>query len=468
MASAPSNSSSNWKGILRALGHRNFRLFFIGQGVSLIGTWMQQVAMGWLVWELTRKAFKVGMVTFAAQVPSLLLLPLIGVLVDRWNRHRLVIVSQTLAMVQAGVLAALVLLDVITYWQLIGLSVFLGCVNALDLPARQAFLSDMVTNREDLANAIALNSTLFNGARLVGPSLAGLLIALAGEAVCFLLNALSYVAVLVALLSMRIPRREPHAHRPSGPNGGPDGDSGGRVPAPEPHARPRHILHDLKEGFVYAFGFPPIRALILLIAMVSFLGFPYTVLMPSFADEVLHGGPLLMGLLTTAAGVGALVGALYLASRPTVLGLAPRIATACSLFGVSLIAFSHSTNVVLSLALLVPTGLGLMVTTAGCNTILQTIVEDDKRGRVMSIFMMAFVGVAPFGSLLAGAMADWIGPPLTVLIGGAACLVSALIFGRQLPYLRQLVRPIYIQKGILASSVSAIEPASEILIAQKE
>ncbi len=434
--------------ILRSLRHRNFRLFFVGQGISLIGTWMQQLAMSWLVFKLTYDALKMGAVTFAAQIPSFLLIPFIGVFLDRWHRHRVVIATQFLAMVQAFILAGLVMGGVIVYWQLIALSVVMGCINAFDMPARQSFLPEMLTNKDDLANAIALNSSLFNAARLVGPAVAGFLIALVGEAWCFLLNALSFIAVLAALLAMRIPRRQ----RP---------------------AQHRNVMHGIREGFVYAFGFPPIRALILLVAMLSLVGIPYTVLMPLFAAEVLHGGAGTLGLLMTASGVGALTGAIYMASRHTVLGLGVRITGAAFLFGLSLIGFALSTNLWLSLVLLAFAGLGIMVTMSGCNTILQTIVEEHMRGRVMSLYTMAFMGVAPFGSLLAGWLADKIdkvlgassGAPYTVLAGGIATLAGTALFAHRLGTLRRFIRPIYIAKGILPPPAPADEPVPGLVVA---
>jgi MFS family permease len=437
------NSSAS-QGLLRSLRHRNFRLFFGGQGISLIGTWMQQVAMSWLVYTMTGDALKMGLVAFASQIPSVLLVPFIGVFLDRWNRHRVVIMTQILAMIQASVLAALVIADIIEFWHVILLSLFMGCVNAFDMPARQSFLPEMLTDKEDLSNAIALNSSLFNGARLVGPSLAGMLIAYVGMEFCFLANAASFIAVIVALLAMTIPRR------------------------PRVHVR-SPMLHGLKEGFSYAFGFPPIRALILLIAMISFAGVPYTVLLPLFtSDKYLGGGAVTLGFLMTAAGVGALIGAIYMASRLTVLGLGVRITVAACLFSVVQMIFSQSTSLLLSLGLLVLSGLGMMVTMAGCNTILQTIVEDDKRGRVMSLYTAAFMGMSPLGSVLAGALANWIGPQWTLLICGGTCLLAALLFARKLPGIRSLVRPIYIEKGILAPPSPPGETVPELLVPVEE
>jgi MFS family permease len=413
------------KNSFRALRHRNFRLFLGGQIISLAGTWMQQVALSWLIYRLTRSPFLLGLVGFAGLMPSLLLAPFAGVWADHGNRRRILIATQTLAMVQALLLAALVLSGRVSVAQVLVLSVFLGLVNGVDIPTRQAFLVEMVTGRADLANAIALNSSVFNAARLVGPAVAGLMIGLVGEGMVFLLNGLSYVAVIAALFTMRL---------------GPQARSGRPT---EPMGR------QLAEGFRYAFGFPPIRALILLVAVVSLMGVPFTVLMPVFATEVLHGGARTLGFLMAASGVGALAGALYLASRTTVSGLGHVILTAVALFGTSLVGFGLSRHEWLSMAALLGAGLGMMVQMASSNTVLQTIVDDDKRGRVMSFYAMAFMGMVPFGSLLAGLLAGRIGAPRTVILGGLACLLAAAAFARALPALRAQVRPIYVRLGIV-------------------
>jgi MFS family permease len=410
--------------IFRAMAHRNYRLFFSGQSISLVGTWMQQIAMSWLVFDLTHSAFLLGIVNFASRIPTFLLASFAGVLVDRWNRHRILVVTQILSMIQALVLAFLVLSGRIAVWQIICLSLILGLINALDIPSRQSFVIDMVETKEDLGNAIALNSSMVNGARLVGPSIAGLLIATVGEGVCFLLNGLSFIPVIASLLAMKI----------------------------RPDLSPRKntkVLQGLKEGVRYAFGFPPIRSVLLLLALVSFMGMPYTVLMPIFAEEILHGGPQTLGFLMGATGVGALAGAMFLASRKNVLGLGRIIVFAASVFGLGLIAFSLSRMFWLSMVLMPITGFGMMVQMTSSNTILQTIVEEDKRGRVMSFYTMAFMGMVPFGSLFAGSVAHRVGAPATVAIGGIACIVGSIAFARELPSLRKMVRPIYIEKGIL-------------------
>jgi MFS family permease len=443
MTIEPSNQTAagGLKRIGRALQHRNFRLFFAGQGISLIGTWMQQLAMSWLVYVLTRDAFLLGLVNFAGQIPAFVLVPFAGVLIDHWNRHRLLVITQTLMMVQALVLTVLTWLDIIDITQLVVLSVFMGCLNAFDMPGRQAFLPDMLTNKEDLGNAIALNSSLFNGARLIGPSLAGFTIYVAGAEVCFLLNALSFLAVIVALLRMEVPPAQRPIHR-------------------------RSVVHGLHEGFRYAFGFGPIRAIVLLVAAISLVGMPYVVLIPVVADTILGGGPeqgaYLLGWLMTASGVGALAGAIYMASRQTVLGLGKKIVLACSLFAGGLMVFSQSRVLWLSLLSLIVSGFGMMVMMASCNTILQTIVDDDKRGRVMSIFTMAFMGLAPFGSLIAGSVASVLGVPRTLLLSGAGCLAAGLVFGIRLGALRRLVRPIYMQRGILPQAASGLQPVQDL------
>lgn len=417
--------------MLGALRHRNFRLFFFGQSVSLIGTWMQQIAMVWLVYRLTNSPFLLGLVGFCSQIPSFFVAPLAGVFTDRWNLHRTIIATQALAMLQAAVLALLTMTGVVTVGQVILLSLFIGVVDAFDIPARQAFLIQMVEGSEGLAGAIGLNSSMFNAARLVGPAIAGFLIAAVGEATCFLLNALSFLAVLAALLAMRLPPRA--------------------VPQ-----SPLHVLHNLNEGIRYAFGFPPIRAILVLLAVVNLAAMPLAVLLPVFAAEVLRGGPHTLGLLTSALGLGSLVGALVLASRKTVLGLGRQIAWASGAFGLSLIVFSFSAVLWLSMLLLVMTGFALMMETAASNTVLQTIVEDGKRGRVMSFYTMAFLGVAPLGSLLAGALAGRLGVPHVAQLAGAMCALASLVFTLRLPALRAFVRPIYQRIGVLPDVTSGI------------
>jgi len=396
------------KTTFRSLQYRNYRLFFAGQSVSLIGTWIQRIAMPWLVYDLTKSVFLLGFVGFVGQFPTFLLSPFAGVLTDRWNRYRILIATQILAMVQAIILTWLVFNKSVEVWHIILLSSFLGCINAFDIPARQSFVIKMVDKKEDLGNAIALNSSMVNGARLLGPSLAGVLIATTGEGICFLINALSYVFVIWSLLLMKI---EPY----------------------EKKSITQSVIKEFKEGFSYAFGSIPIKYTILLLALVSLMGMPYTVLMPVFAKEILHGGSHTFGFLMGASGLGALTGALYLASRKNSSGLDKIIPLAALAFGAGLIMFSFSRSFVLSLILLVMVGLGMMLQMASSNTMLQTIVDDNQRGRVMSFYTMAFMGTAPFGSLLAGSAAKIIGIPATILLGGIACILGALFFIRKLP-----------------------------------
>jgi MFS family permease len=424
--------------MLRALGHRNYRLFFSGQSVSLVGTWMTRIATSWLVYRLTGSALLLGVVGFAGQIPSFILAPFAGVLVDRWNRHRLLVVTQVLSLLQSLALALLALTGVIQIRHIIWLSVLQGLINAFDMPARQAFVVEMVERREDLPNAIALNSSMVNATRLLGPSLGGVVIAAVGEGWCFLIDAVSYVAVVASLLAMRVTPR-----------------------MTEP-VKEANMLRQLREGFTYAARFAPIRKVLMLLALVSLVGMPYTVLMPVFADEVLRGGPNTLGLLMAASGVGALAGAMFLAARKSVLGLGTLIPLTAAAFGAGLMAFSFSRVLWLSLALMVVTGLGFMVQMAASNTVLQTIVEEDKRGRVMSFYTMAFMGTAPFGSLLAGSVAERIGAPHTLLFGGLGCIAGALWFAFSLPALRRDVRPIYVRIGVLPEMAASIHTTSEL------
>ncbi len=417
------------RSLLRALRSRNYRLFVAGQGISLIGTWMQQVAMSWLIYRLTGSAMLLGVVGFTSQIPSFLLAPVAGVLADRWEKRRLLLATQTLALIQAALLAVIVLTGVVQIWQIILLSLFLGIVNAFDIPIRQSFIVQMVDSREDLSNAIALNSSMVHGARLIGPTIAGILVAGVGEGICFAINSASYLAVIVALAAMRV------------------------KPLP-PRLQHHDVLREFREGVRYAFDFKPIRSILLLLALISLMGMPYSVLIPVFASEVLHGNSHTYGFLMTAAGCGAFAGAFYLASRRSVLGLGMVIVRAAILFGIGISAFAVSTSFALSMLSLIVAGFGAMTLVASSNTIIQTIVDEDKRGRVMSFFTMAFIGMTPFGSLLAGALAGSIGAKETVLSGGICCLAGGLIFFRQLPLLRKIIRPIYIDKDIIRKKES--------------
>ena len=426
--------------MLRALAHKNYRLFFSGQTISLIGTWMTRIATSWLVYRLTGSALLLGVVGFAGQIPSFVLAPFAGVLVDRWNRHRLLVITQALALLQSLAMAVLTLTGVIKTPHIILLSVFQGLINAFDMPARQAFVVEMVEKREDLANAIALNSSMVNAARLIGPSVGGVVIAAIGEGWCFMIDALSYIAVIASLLAMTLTSRMIQPIREA------------------------NMFQQLREGWNYAARFAPIRDILLLIGLVSLVGMPYTVLMPVFADDVLHGGPNTLGLLMAASGVGALTGAMLLAARKSVLGLGKYIPLTAGAFGAGLIMFSFSRVIWLSLLLMVVTGLGFMVQMAVSNTILQTIVDEDKRGRVMSFYTMAFMGTAPFGSLLAGSVADRIGAPHTLLFGGIGCLLGAVWFATTLSNLRKDVRPIYVKIGILPEVAKGLQQSTELSV----
>jgi len=409
---------------LPALKSKNYRLFFAGQGISLIGTWMTQLATIWLVYNLTKSPLMLGVVGFSSQIPSFFLSPFGGVFVDHFSRHRTLIGTQILAMMQSLALAVLALTGVIQVWHIIALSLVQGFINAIDAPARQAFVPELVERREDLANAIAINSTMFNGARLIGPAIGGLLLASVGAAYCFLIDGFSYIAVIIALLAMQI--------KPS------------KIIAT--NANP---LQRIKEGFVYAFGFPPIRSILLLSALVSLMGLQYTVLVPIFAQEILKGGAETLGFLMAASGVGALAGGIYLATRKTVIGLGQIIALAPAILGIGLIAFSLSRFLPLSLFAMLLIGLGTLMQVAASNTFLQTIVEDDKRGRLMSFFTMSFLGILPFGSLLGGTLTEHIGASNTLIIDGVACILGYILFTKQLPTLRRMIRPIYQNIGIL-------------------
>lgn len=410
-----------WTG--RALRYRNYRLFYMGQGISLIGTWMQRMALQWFVYSWTHNPWLLGALDFSGQVPALLMAPWAGLAADRFSRHRLVVWTQVAAMVQAGLLATLVLTGTVQVWHLFALSILLGIINGFDIPIRQSFVVEMVDDKADLSNAIALNSTVFNAARLVGPSVAGFILALTSAGFCFLVNSLSYIAVIWALLIMRLTRRDHTRTVTAG-------------------------LRSLGEGFSYAWHMKTIRYVLLNLVIIGIAGSPYMTLMPVFAKDILHGGPQTLGLLTAAIGVGALVGATFLAARKRQGGLATLIALYMMLYSLGLVAFSHSRLLPLSAGIVVLVGWGMMMVMAGTNTLIQTLVDDDKRGRVMAVYTMAFMGSGPLGSLWAGKAASHIGAPLTVWIGGIVCLLAALAFVYRLREIGHEVQPIYAQKGI--------------------
>lgn len=428
---------SGWKFAIRALNSRNYRLFFGGQGLSLVGTWMTRVATSWLVYRLTGSSVLLGTVSFCGQIPILFLSPFAGVWLDRLDRHRVLVVTQVLSMFQSFALAALAFSGHINIPWLIGLSLFQGIVNSFDNPARQAFVVEMVENREDLPNGIALNSSLVNGARLVGPSIAGLIIAATNESVCFLIDGISYMAVIGSLLAMHVVRKDRAPHTKS-------------------------VIAELVEGWNYIRDSKAISSILLMLALVSLVGMPYTVLMPMFAGGMLHGGPHTLGFMMGAVGVGALSAAVSLAARRSVLGLGTVIVASTSAFGAGLIAFSFSRHLWLSLPLLVITGFGMICQLAAGNTITQTIVANEKRGRVMSFFNIAFQGITPVGSLIAGFTAAVIGAPYTLAVGGLLCLIGSALFRARLPLIREEVRPIYQELGILPIVAAEVQAATTL------
>lgn len=413
--------------LFSSLRSRNFRYFFVGQGISLIGTWMQLTAIMWLVWRLTHNPFLLGFVGFSSRIPSLVISPFAGVLIDRVNRFRLVLATQIFSMVQASLLALLMLSGHIQVWHIILLSFAMGLINSVDVPARQALLVKLIDKKEDLSNAIALNSSLFNGSRLFAPAIAGFLISLLGEGFCFLINAVSYIAVIGGLLLMRVPEEA-------------------SIPKAEP------IMKNLIEGFRYVFGFAPVRSLILLLALMSLVGASHAELIPIFAEKILHGDARTQGFLLSASACGAFCATMFLAMRNSVAGLSYIIAWAPVLFGGGMILMGLSKNLMLTLAVMPFIGVGLVLQMACTNTVLQTIVEDDKRGRVMSFYAVSFMGMVPIGSLLAGTLAHLIGAPMTTCLSGLSCILGAAFFIRRLRTFRELLRPIYVDKGILVDT----------------
>src|SRR5690242_19210235 len=413
--------------LLRALRHRNYRLFFGGQSVSLMGTWITRIATSWLVYRLTGSALLLGVVGFCGQIPTLVLAPFAGVLVDRHDRHRMLVWTQVLSALQSLALAILAFTHRINVAWILALQVAQGIINAFDTPARQSFVVQMVDDPADLPNAIALNSTMVNGSRIIGPSIGGIIIAAVGEGWCFLIDAISYGAVIWSLLAMRIRRAETRARTGS-------------------------VLEELHDGFRYVTGFVPVRTSLLLLALVSAMGMPYSVLMPVVAARTLHGGPHTLGFLMTASGVGAVGGALYMASRRSVLGLGRAMVVSTLTFGAGLIVFGFVRALWLALLVLPIVGVGFMTEMASTNTILQTIVEERFRGRVMAFYAMAFLGSAPLGSLIAGAVAARVGASATIVAGGVACLLGGVWFAFRLPLLREHVRPVYVELGLLAAT----------------
>ncbi len=418
----------------RSLRHRNFQLFLSGQMISLIGTWMQTVAQSWLVYRMTGSSLLLGTVAFASQFPIFVFAPVGGLVADRWNRQKVVIGTQTASMILAFILAAMTLTHHLTVWEIVVLAALLGVVNAIDIPARQAFLIEMVS-RENLMNAIALNSSMFNGARIVGPAIAGILVATIGEGWCFFANAVSYIAVIIGLFMMRIEK-------------------------PAERENEQSALDNLVEGFRFARGTAPIWALLLLIGLASLVGMPFAVLMPIFADHVLHGGAQALGWLMGATGVGALFGALTLATRRGVRGLARWVAVSAGAFGASLIIFGYSRWYWVSLVILVPTGYAMMLQLACTNTLIQAMAPDRLRGRLMALYTMMMAGMAPFGALFAGALANKWGAQFTVALGGAGCLAGAFLFWRYWPRMRDAARALILASGMADAESFERAPAS--------
>ncbi|MBN1415687.1 MAG: MFS transporter [Bacteroidales bacterium] len=412
--------------IFSSLRSRNYRLYFIGQGVSLIGTWMGSIALSWLVYRLTGSVFLLGLVGFTSQIPTLILSPFTGVLTDRYNRHKIMLLAQVCFMVQALTMALLVLFNLVQVWHIIVLSILFGIITAFDAPARHALVIDLIDKPEDLGNAIALNSAIFNAARLVGPAIAGITIAIVGEGICFLLNTASFIAIIYALLKVKI------SYKPS-------------------TAKATNLKESFTEGFHYTFYSLPIRTLLLLLAIMSLTGFPFLVLMPAYAKEILQGGSDTLGFLMSSIGAGALCGALYMAGRKSVLGLGRIISVYVAFMGLALMAASFSRDMVLSLVLFFIGGLSMILSVAAINTMLQTIADDDKRGRVMSFYAMALMGTIPIGNLLTGSIASGIGIANTLLIGGGITMLSGVGFQLSRKSLRRYIHPIYVNKGILPS-----------------
>ena len=410
--------------MFRSLNYRNYRLFFSGQGISLIGTWMQRIAMPWLVYNQTGSVFLLGVVSFSGQIPTFVLTPLAGVITDRWSKYNVILLANLLSLIQALILAILCLTGTVQLWQIIVLATGLGIVNAFEVPARQSFVVDMVEKKENLGNAIALNSIIFNGARIIGPSIAGIILASSSEGICFMINSISYVFVIISLLMMTNIKKKVSK-------------------------KGTHVFNELTDGLHYTFGYAPIKHLIILLGISSLLGMSYSVLMPVFTKEILHGGSNTYGFLMGGAGLGALFGAIHMASRKSVIKLGRIVPFSAMMFGLSLIAISFSRNFSVSLLLMFFIGLGMMTQTASSNTILQTITDDDKRGRVMGFYSMAIMGTAPFGSIIAGGLAKVVGTPLTFLFIGTSTFIGGLYFLKKLPDLKSAIKPVYIRSDVI-------------------
>lgn len=418
------------KHTFRSLRYRNFRLFFFGQSISLIGTWVQRIAAPWLVYTMTDSAFMLGFVGFVGQLPTLLISPLAGVVSDKYNKHKMLLITQIALMIQAFLLAILAFSDDIQIWQIIILVMLHGIFNAFDVPVRQSLVVELVEDKEDISNAIALNSTIFNGAKLVGPSLAGILITVTSIGVCFLINAVSFLFVIASILMMR---EVPHVKK--------EVKSG--------------MVSNLKEGWNYTFGFPPIRNVILLLISVNLFGIMFILLMPVIAKEQLAGDSATFGMLMASSGVGAMIAAIYLASRKTVKGLARMIYKAISICGVALLLLAYSTNAYISSVLMVIAGFGMMLSTASGNSVIQTLADDDKRGRVMSYYSLAFLGTAPIAAIISGWAADLIGVDNTIMLSGVIVLITGFLFWWDYKNIKGLIIETYKQKGIISKEPNA-------------
>lgn len=425
MKSAFFKDFKNIKNIFSSLRSRNYRLYFIGQGISLIGTWMQNIALSWLIYRLTGSVFLLGLIGFVSQIPTFFLTPFIGVLVDKYNRLKLLRLTQLFFMLQALTMTLLVFFNLIDVWHIIALSILFGIITAFDAPTRQSLVINLIDKPEDLGNAIALNSAIFNGARLIGPAIAGITIAAVGEGICFLLNTLSFIAVLFALLQIKIPPNQASIKPAS------------------------NFKKSLSEGFHYTFQSVPIRTLIIILAILSMAGFSFIVLLPAYAKEIMHGSSDTLGYLMSAMGAGALIGALYMASRKSVVGLGRIISAGVCILGLSVVLASFSKNIYFSLFIFFCSGLFMILSLSSINTMLQTLAEEDKRGRVMSFYSMALMGTTPIGSLLAGTLASGIGLAVTILISGSITLLAGIWFESNRKSMRKYVRTIYQDKGIL-------------------
>jgi MFS family permease len=412
------------KNIFTSLYSRNYRLYFFGQGISLIGTWMQHVALSWLVYRLTGSVFLLGVIGFTSQIPTFVLAPFTGVLTDRYNQLKLLTLAQILFMLQALTMTLLVLFNVVQVWHIVALSLVFGFIMAIEGPTRHSLVVNLIDKPEDLGNAIALNSAIFNAARLIGPAIAGIAIAIVGEGICFLMNTLSFIAVIYALLSIKIPPKKAVTH-------------------------PGNFRKSLAEGFQYTFRSMPIRTLIIHLSVLSLMGISFIVLLPAYAKEMLGGGADTLGFLMSALGAGALTGALYMAGRNSAFGLSKIIAGYSILMGLAVLLAAFATHIFVSLVLFYFSGLAMILSIAAINTLLQTIADEDKRGRVMSFYAMALMGISPIGSLIAGSMASQIGLPLTLIISGAITILAGMWFLYNRNTLRNFLRPIYVEKGLL-------------------